>query len=89
MESIEIILASKKSFPCKISENEAEILMKEFIFQKESLNNQEEARTMEYIYKYLGKDGIYILLEEFMFLDFEEELDITKAIGKNYYLNKR
>lgn len=89
MESIESIIESKKSFPCKISEKEAVILMKDFVFQKECLNNQEASRTIEYIYKYTGKDGVYVLLEEFMFMDFEEDVDITRAIGKNYYLNKR
>ncbi len=89
MESVETIIESKKCFPCRISEKEASILMKEFVFQKECLNNQESARTIEYVYKYTWKDGIYILLEEFMFLDFEEDVDIINAIGKNYYLNKR
>jgi|JTFP01.1.fsa_nt_gb hypothetical protein len=89
MESVESIIESKKSFPCKISEKEAEILIKAFVFQKECINNQEDSRTIEYIYKYNRKDGVYILLEEFMFLEFEENIDITRAIGKNYYLNKR
>ncbi len=89
MESIKEILSSKKSFPCKLNDYEAGILLNEFKFQKESLNCQAELRTIDYIYKYENEDGVYILLEEYMFLDYEDDIDISNTIGKNYYLNKR
>ena len=83
------IINSHKMFPCKIPKNEGEYLIKIFEFSKHCLNNQEEARTITYVYKYEFEGEKYVLMEEFLFSDMVEMVDVSHAIDKNYYLNKK
>lgn len=87
-KAVEIIKKCGK-FPCKLSKNDGETLAEIFEFAKNSLNNQEESRTIEYFYKYNVEGNRYILIEEFLFMDQDEAIDISKAIDKNYYLYKK
>ncbi len=83
------IIKKHEIFPCKMSRSEGEILAEVFEFAKSSLNNQEESRTIEYFYKYEIEGEKYVLVEEFLFMDQDEAIDITKAIDKNYFLYKK
>jgi hypothetical protein len=86
--AVEIIKKHEK-LPCKMSRSEGEILAEVFEFAKSSLNNQEESRTIEYFYKYEIEGEKYVLIEEFLFKEQDEAIDISKAIDKNYFLYKK
>ena len=88
MESIINIINSKKTIPCKLSRFEGEILKQEFILDENSVHKQENKKDISYRYFKEIDGSKYTLVEEYMFRDREIVLDIKRAIGVNYYLNK-
>ena len=88
MESVLNIIKAKEKFPCKLNKFEGETLKQHFILDENSINKQEDKKDISYKY-YQEIEGVkYILIEEYMFRVRETVLDIKRAIGVNYYLNK-
>ncbi len=82
------IISRKKKFPCKLSRMEGEILKKHFAFQPINTKAQKDKKDISYKYIKEIEGKTYILLEEYLFRDRETFLDIKRAIGINYYLNR-
>jgi len=88
MESVFNMIKAKDKFPCKLNKFEGEILKQHFILDENSVHKQEDKKDVAYTY-FKEIEGVkYTLVEEYMFRDREVVLDIKRAIGVNYYLNK-
>jgi hypothetical protein len=78
-----------KNFPCRISRNDGEILKKNFDYHPEVKDNRRKNKsTLEFRYFKEIDGNKYTLLEEYLFRDRETFLDLKRAVGKNFYLNK-
>ncbi len=78
----------KGKFPCKLNKFEGEILKQQFILDENSVHQQKDKKDITYKYS-LEIEGVkYTLIEEYLFRDRETILDIKRAIGVNYYLNR-
>lgn len=85
------ILIDRDLFPCKLSKEEGRVLRD--IFQIDDNFTKDRAsrghlEDIEFRYTYSENRDTYILLEEYLFKENTQILDITQAIGINYYLNK-
>jgi len=88
MESVLNIIKMKGKFPCKLNKFEGEILKQQFILDENSVHQQKDKKDITYKYS-LEIEGVkYTLIEEYLFRDRETILDIKRAIGVNYYLNR-
>ena len=76
------------TFPCKLNRFEGKILKQHFILDENSIHKQEDKKDISYRYFKEINGYKYTLLEEYLFRDREIVLDIKRAIGVNYYLNK-
>ena len=82
------IISRQKKFPCKLSRIEGEILKKHFDLQPINTSTQKDIKDIGYRYIKEIEGKTYVLLEEYLFRDRETFLDIKRAIGINYYLNR-
>lgn len=81
------ILAGKTNFPCRLNRWEGEIIKQQMQLLEDMVKSEEHKSIKR---RYIGNicDHEYILLEEYQFREGETVLDIKRAIGVNYYLNR-
>jgi hypothetical protein len=81
-----IKIIENDSFPLHVDNKIGEELKK--IFESEEIieNNIKEAKKR---YFYCYKEYKYILLEEFLFDEQDENLDYKRIIGRNFYLSRK
>ena len=83
------ILKRIKNFPCKISRTDGEIIKNNFELQPVRKDNDKRNKTVLEFRYFKEINGVkYTLLEEYLFRDRETFLDLKRAVGKNFYLNK-
>lgn len=89
MELWQKILSEIDDFPTKLNKHNGEILQKNFTYITNESDNEKFSKSIKYKYVRKIDNNEYILIVEYLFRDNEVILDIQRAIGKNYYINRR
>ncbi len=84
---LDVVLNSQK-FPRMLSKKEGISLKKYFELDTDFGGGYKGSGDLEFRYYYSKGEDRYVLIEEYLFKENELILDISRAIGVNYYLNK-
>ncbi len=82
------VILKNQNFPRMLSKNDGASLKKYFELDMDFSGGNKGSGDLEFRYYYSQGEDRYVLIEEYLFRENEMVLDISRAIGVNYYLNK-